>query len=58
MEKITNQAPETKHEENFQKCFGITIKNAIEKLKMPVDPSDPQKNWEPLKEVTINLHVL
>ncbi len=54
LDKITGQKPETTHEENFQKYFGGTIQKAIETLKMPVDASNPQKNWEPLKQVTEN----
>ncbi len=51
LDKITGQKPETTHEENFQKYFGATIQKAIERLKMPVDATNPQKNWEPLKQV-------
>eukprot|EP00795_Rhopilema_esculentum_P008911 gene8911-16536_t len=56
LEKITSQEPETKHEESFQKSFGHTVHKVIEKLKMPIDPSDPQKNWEPLKQLHAALH--
>ena len=56
LDKITAQTPETAHEENFQKCFGSAIQNAIERLKMPVDATNPQKNWEPLKQVNM-LHI-
>ena len=53
LEKIIKQAPETKHEENFQQCYRSTIQKAIEKFKMPLDPLDAQKNWEQLKQVSL-----
>ena len=55
LDKITKQAPETKHEASFQHCYGSVIQKAIEKFRMPLDPLDSQKNWEPLKQVGVHL---
>ena len=48
---ITSQPPETPNERNFQVQYGDTINSAIQRLKNPVNYSNPQSVWEPFKEV-------
>lgn len=48
---ITNQSPETKHEQLFQDTYGKLIDDALNKLKDPSDPTHPNTSWQMFKQV-------
>lgn len=45
----TNVEPETPHEKQFQERYSETIKETLEKLKLPEHPEKTQESWQPLK---------
>ena len=51
VKEITNQAPETRHEEWFQETYGDLISEALLKLTTPEDPTNPGNCWTAFKQV-------
>ena len=51
VKEITNQAPETRHEEWFQETYGDLISEALLKLTTPEDPTNPGNCWTTFKQV-------
>ncbi|KAK7113677.1 hypothetical protein V1264_012925 [Littorina saxatilis] len=55
LHEITSQPPETPHEVWFQSTYGEMIKNALERLRNPPNPSHPHASWHLFKQVYISL---
>ena len=55
VKEITNQAPETRHEEWFQETYGDLISEALLKLTTPEDPTNPGNCWTAFKQVRLGL---
>ena len=55
VKEITNQAPETRHEEWFQETYGDLISEALLKLTTPEDPTNPGNCWTAFKQVLLGL---
>lgn len=48
---ITNQTPETHHEQWFHEAFSTQIENGYKRLTSPKKDEDLQYDWQPFKRV-------
>nr|KAG5704900.1 hypothetical protein BaRGS_003883 [Batillaria attramentaria] len=55
LHEITSQPPETPHEVWFQNAYGEMIRNALDRLRNPSNPSHPHASWHLFKQVYISL---
>ncbi|XP_066497814.1 serine/threonine-protein kinase SMG1 isoform X2 [Hoplias malabaricus] len=52
---ITATTVETPHETWFQETYGEAIRNALERLKNPLNPANPASSWVPFKQIMLSL---
>ncbi|TRY87779.1 hypothetical protein DNTS_015691 [Danionella cerebrum] len=52
---ITAAPAETPHEAWFQETFGEAIRNALERLRSPLNPANPGSSWVPFKQIMLSL---
>jgi len=55
---ITSRPPETPHELAFHEAYGKLINNALDALRNPANPENPNASWLVFKQVCSCLRLL